>query len=345
MTNELNKINPSEVSIVGENYFALPCTPEQSKTVLLSIPWDVTVSYGKGSADAPQQLLEASAQLDLFDAFTKDSWKQGIATIKINKEIKERSIAARDKAEKVINHLEAGGCAKKVQTLIDEVNQASEWLDKHVYEESKHWLNEGKIVGLVGGDHSTPLGYIRALGEIHGEFGVLHIDAHRDLRKAYEGFKSSHASIMYNVLENVPQVKQLVQVGVRDFCDEEQALADNDPRVLSFDDRTLFNNAFGGLNWDTQSKAIVATLPKKVYISFDIDGLDIAYCPHTGTPVPGGLTFNQAIYLLEEIVRSGRTIIGFDMVEVVGSEDSVVNLAVGVRILLKLSTLTIMSNK
>ena len=342
MLQDLNNINTSDVSVAGEYFFALPSSPEASAAVLFSVPWDVTVSYGKGCSDAPEALLMASAQLDLFDAFTKDAWRKGIATLPINDEIKQRSAKARAIAEEVINHLEAGGDPAEVASKIAEVNKSSQWLNNHVYESTKQWIEQGKIVGLIGGDHSTPLGYIKALGEKHDNFGILHIDAHRDLRCAYEGFESSHASIMYNVLQTVPQVERLVQVSVRDFCQEEQDLADNDPRVISFDDKTLAHNSFNGKNWDTQSKEIISVLPQKVYISFDIDGLDLAFAPHTGTPVPGGMSYQQAVYLLEEIINSGREIIGFDLVEVVPVEHSVVDVSVGARMLFKLSTLSIM---
>ncbi len=342
MLQDLNNINTSDVSVAGEYFFALPSSPEASAVVLFSAPWDVTVSYGKGCSDAPEALLMASAQLDLFDAFAKDAWRKGIATLPINGDIKLRSDIARAIAEEVINHLEAGGAPEDVAEKIAKVNEASEWLNKHVYESTKQWIEQGKVVGLIGGDHSTPLGYIKALGEKHEGFGILHIDAHRDLRNAYEGFESSHASIMYNVLQTVPQVERLVQVAVRDFCQEEQDLADSDPRVVSFDDRTLAINSFRGKNWDNQCKEIVAELPQKVYVSFDIDGLDLAFAPHTGTPVPGGMTYQQAVYLLEEIINSGREIIGFDLVEVVPVEHSVVDVSVGARMLFKLSTLSIM---
>ncbi len=339
----MNNINTSNVSIVGESFFALPHSPETSNVVLISAPWDVTVSYGKGTADAPEQLLIASAQLDLFDAFTTDAWQHGIATIPIDTEIKALSVKYRKIAEQIITHLESGGDPKDVEHLTQKVNEASHTINKHIEETSLQWIKQNKIVGLVGGDHSTPLGYIRALGIHHTNFGILHIDAHRDLREAYEGFESSHASIMYNAINSVPQIDKLVQVAVRDFCDEEQHLADTDPRIVSFTDRDLSTNQFNGTTWAEQCHSIVSQLPQKVYISFDIDGLDIAYCPSTGTPVPGGLSFNQAIHLLEEIVRQGKQIIGFDLVEIV--PNSVADLSVGARLLLKLSTLAIMSNK
>ena len=119
-----------------------------------------------------------------------------------------------------------------------EVNEGGRMLFSWAKEMTGRLLQEGKKVGMIGGDHSTPLGFIAALGEVHTEFGVLQIDAHADLREAYEGFTYSHASIMYNVLQQVPSVKKLVQVGVRDFCDEELELIEsNKDRVTTFFDK------------------------------------------------------------------------------------------------------------
>ena len=157
---------------------------------------------------------------------------------------------------------------------------------------------------------------MKALAQKHGEYGILQIDAHADLRQAFEGFTDSHASIMYNALQ-LPQIDRLVQVGIRDLCEEERQRADGDERVVMFDDWQLKADAYRGMSWHQQCEKIVAALlPEKVYLSFDIDGLDPRFCPHTGTPVPGGLDFNQAIYLIQMLARSGKTTIGFDLCEV-----------------------------
>ena len=226
------------------------------------------------------------------------------------------------------------------------VNSGSEEMNQKVYEQTTEWLNRGKLVGLVGGDHSTPLGFIKALGERYEEFGVLHIDAHADLREAYEGFTYSHASIMYNVLNEVESVKKIVQVGVRDYCDDEVALvAGSEGRVVQFDDWRLAAERFEGTTWAEQCRKIVELLPEKVYVSFDIDGLSAELCPGTGTPVAGGLSFHQAVYLLDSVLRSGRRIIGFDLVEVApkGNDDEW-DANVGARMLYKLCGLILKSN-
>jgi agmatinase len=179
-----------------------------------------------------------------------------------------------------------------------------------------YWLDEGKLVGLVGGDHSTPLGYFRALAKRHKKFGILHIDAHMDLRLAYEGFTYSHASIMHNAL-GLKELGTVVQVGIRDFCAQENdVIVREKGRVKVVRSADIRRQQFDGITWREQCDAIIAALPEAVHISFDIDGLDPALCPNTGTPVPGGLAFEEATYLLSQLAASGKRIIGFDLVEV-----------------------------
>lgn len=149
---------------------------------------------------------------------------------------------------------------------------------------------------------------------------------------------------MFNVLRDVPQVSRLVQVGVRDFSAGEAARAASDARISTFDDLSLAGAAFDGVTWSEQCRKIVAVLPDEVYVSFDIDGLSFENCPHTGTPVSGGLTFNQAVWLLAEVVRSGHRIIGFDMVEVTPVPDDRIDAITGARILWKLCGLTLRSH-
>ncbi len=212
---------------------------------------------------------------------------------------------------------------------------------EQIFNESLVRLERGKIVGLVGGDHSTPYGLIRAVAEKEERIGVLQIDAHADLREAYEGFQHSHASIMHNVLADISGVESLVQVAVRDLSEEEARRIEADPRITAFYDRTLANNRFEGMTWNEQCRRIVEKLPAKVYVSFDIDGLTPENCPHTGTPVPGGVTFNEAAYLLAAIPASGRKIVGFDLCEVVPAPADDWDANVGARVLYKLCNQTL----
>lgn len=342
----LENFNPNGVGVDNGNYFGLPSTPEEAELVLISAPWDVTVSYGSGTAFAPDAMIEASTQLDLFDVAAPDQWRRGIATAPVDYSLQELSERLRRDAERVIEHLEEGGSEHDDQVVrkIRRVNEGCHEMNQNIYRQACEWLDQGKLVGLVGGDHSTPYGLISALGERHKSFGVLHIDAHCDLRVAYEGFEFSHASIMHNVLRNIPQVERLVEVAVRDFCDQEYERAQRDPKIEMFNDHQLATNAFEGMRWEEQCRQIVDKLPKQVYISFDIDGLSPDNCPHTGTPVPGGLSFREATYLLEQVVKSGRQIIGFDVVEVTPKREERIDEIVGARILYCLCNLALASN-
>lgn len=346
MTNDTD-FNPDGVGVDNGAYFGFPFGEDDARLVLVSVPWDVTVSYGAGTAYAPDALIEASTQLDFCDPIAPGVWRRGIATAGIDYSIHELSQRLRHDAERVIRHLENGGAASDDYAVrkIRRVNDGCRRMNEAVAAQTAALLDRGKIVGLVGGDHSTPYGYIRALGERHPEFGILHIDAHCDLREAYEGFEYSHASVMYNVLRDVPQAVKIVEAGVRDFSSAEYALAQSSPRIRMFDDRTLAETRFDGTPWSEQCRRIVGELPESVYVSFDIDGLSPELCPHTGTPVPGGLGFNEAVRLVDEIVRSGRRIIGFDLVEVVPGMEDRTDAIAGARILWKLCQLTLKSER
>lgn len=334
------------VGVANGAYFGFPFEADEAELVLVSAPWDVTVSYGAGTACAPDALIEASTQLDFYDPAMPGLWRRGIATADVDYSLLELSQRLRSDAARVIEHLEAGGATddEHIARRLARVNEGCARMNENIREQASEWLRRGKRVGLVGGDHSTPYGLIRALGEQGETFGILHVDAHCDLRRAYEGFEYSHASIMYNVLRDVPQVQRIVQIGVRDYCEAEARLADESGRVVRFGGYELARARFAGTTWAEQCARVVDELPQQVYVSFDIDGLDIGYCPHTGTPVPGGLTFDEAAWLIEAIARSGRRIIGFDLVEVVQPQgDEQVDVAVGARVLYKLCLATLLS--
>lgn len=337
--------DPNGVGVANGNYYGLPFSEAEAELVLVEAPWDVTVSYGDGTADGPEAIREASTQLDLYDADYPDAWRRGIAALAPDEVMRERSRVWRAEATKVIEALEAGEEKDNTADLLSAINRACKQMNDQVYQKVKSLIGQGKLVGLVGGDHSTPYGAVRAVAEHYASFGVLHFDAHRDLREAYEGFEFSHASIMYNLLRDVPQMEKLVQVGVRDFCDAEQELSECEKRVVSFTDRTLCRARYEGKMWAEQCAEIVAQLPQQVYVSFDIDALGIEYCPSTGTPVVGGLAFNEAAYLISRVVESGRQIIGFDLVEVAPSPMGCIDQMVGARMLYKLCCATLKSQE
>ena len=229
------------------------------------------------------------------------------------------SIKFKGLAQPIIAALESGEVIESLPSLqsdLDKINLACKELKNQVKERVLYWANKGKKVVLLGGDHSTPLGYYEALATQHDSYGILHLDAHLDMRIAYEGFKYSHASIMYNALQ-IPQITKIVQVGIRDFCKQEiETVFSEGNRVIVHTDMDMKAATFQGITWQQQCDQIIAALPQKVCVSFDIDGMFQWYAPNTGTPVPGGFSFEQAAYLLSKLGESGKDIIGFDLVEV-----------------------------
>ena len=323
---QLSNFDPNVVGNPNNNIFGLPFSEEESSLVLLPVPWEVTVSYGAGTSRAAEHIWKASIQVDLLDTDVPDGWKKGFYLRETNKKILLKSDYLRKEAELFIDYISKGeivGDNKFMCKSLKEINEGGVMLNNWVYEQTSELLKQGKLVGLIGGDHSTPLGYIKALAEKHGDFGILQIDANCDLRKSYEHFTYSHASIMYNVLAEVDAVQKIVQVGIRDFCEEEwNNIQNSNGRVVTYFDKDIKARQYEGQTWKQITDEIVEQLPQLIYISFDIDGLDPKLCPNTGTPMQGGFESEEVLYLFKKIVESGKQLIGFDLVEVgVGETD------------------------
>jgi agmatinase len=344
---DLSQFDPNSVGNPNFNIFGLPFNEEDARLVILPIPWEVTVSYNAGTARAPEHIFKASLQVDLFDPELKDAWKQGFFMRPCDKKVQMKSDYLRKEAELYINYIAEGEQVKDNKFMcktLKEVNAGSLFLNGWVYEQTKDLLDSGKLVGLLGGDHSTPLGFFKAIAEKYTDFGILQIDAHCDLRKAYENFNYSHASIMYNALEEIPQLTKLVQIGVRDYCEEEwDYIAGSNYRVVTYFDREIRERLYEGQTWQAIAREMIEHLPQNVFISFDIDGLDPKLCPHTGTPVQGGFETEQIFYLFKMLLKSGRKIIGFDLNEVGVSHDEW-DENVGARCLFKLCNMLVTSN-
>ncbi|MBD2249819.1 agmatinase SpeB [Nostoc parmelioides] len=345
MINQLQDYNPSGVGEINGNLLGLPCDYNSANLIVFAVPWEVTVSYGAGTANGPQRILDASVQLDLFDFDHPDGWKQGIFLVEIPQEIIDKNNYYRDLAAQIIERLAQGKLLTDTPDLtpvLTEINQASQQVNQWLFTQCQVAMNQGKQVAVIGGDHSSPLGYFQALAAKYPNFGILHIDAHADLRDAYEGFEFSHASIMFNGLK-LPQISKLVQVGLRDIShDEVRMIDESHGRIVAYYDPMIKQKLYGGTNWIELSREIVNHLPEYVHISFDVDGLDPKLCPNTGTPVPGGLELEQVFCLFRELVNSGRKIIGFDVCEVGDAEwDG----NVGARVVYKLANLMDLSHK
>lgn len=325
--------------------FGLPYSQAEASLVYLPIPWEATTSYGSGTAKGPQAIYDASPQLDLFDSDVLKPYEPGLFMLDIPQKILAWNKIAKAAAQQVIAVGGRIGKNKKLLTALQKVNAHSELVNDWVMAESAKILSSKKILALIGGDHSTPFGAFRAIAKKHTSFGILHFDAHSDTRRAYEGFTHSHASIMYNALTHIPAIKKLVQVGIRDYCEEEfDFIQSQGDRMSVYFDADLQQRKFRGEHWDNIAQEIVKSLPDSVWVSFDIDGLDPRFCPHTGTPVAGGLDFSEAIHILRVLAKSGKKIIGFDLNEVApGPKGEEWDANVGARMLYKLSAFTLAS--
>lgn len=308
--------------------FDLPQQPSDPKLILHAVPFDATTSYGVGTSDGPNAVLGASVQVDLFHPLNPKAWEKGFHLEPENPAIREWN----QEAHSLVGKAREGDQAaqKKVNGISDKVNA---W----VYEKTKAALAAGKRVGTIGGDHSIPFGAIQAHVEKYPDMGILHFDAHFDLRKAYQGFEHSHASIMYNVLEKT-HLTTMTAVAIRDFCEEEWNYSHNSSRHNVFTAEDIFRQRADGQSWRALSDKIMARLPRQVYVSFDIDAFEPHLCPKTGTPVPGGLEYLEGIYLLRQIIESGRELVGFDLCEV-GPEEYDGN--IGARVLYELCVLSL----
>ena len=337
--------DPSDIGLTNGNLFGLPFTTKESEVVVIPVPWEVTVSYRDGTARGPETMLAASAQVDLYEPDIPDAWKLGIAMEPISETWRKTNTRLRKKAVACIANLAKGGSPNdaRVKKIYAEINAASARLNAWVKTQSDRLLKDNKSVCVLGGEHSVSLGLIQALADRYGGFSILHIDAHADLREAYEGFEFSHASIMYNAAK-ISAVKKIVAVGIRDYSEQEaNRIASSNGRMVAFTDRMLKRSAYDGATWKSLCEKITQTLSDNVYLSFDIDALDPSLCPHTGTPVPGGLEFEQVFYLLDTLAAKKKTIIGFDLSEVAPGTRDDWDSMVGARALYRLANLMAIS--
>lgn len=327
--------DPDAAAPADSGVFGLPFSPEESRVVIIPVPWEATTSYGGGTSGGPAAVLEASKQVDLFDHETGEPFRAGISMLEIPAEVAEWGRVARSLAEPIIDNGGTGG-DRDLQDALDSVNEMGNQLNEWVYAQTRRWLDAGRMPVILGGDHAVPFGAIRAYAEKNPGMGILHLDAHADLRDSFEGFTWSHASIFHNVMTRLDRVGRLVQAGVRDLGRAERAMIDgSNGRIVTFYDADLAVQKEAGRSWASIADEIVAALPETVYLSWDIDGLDPTLCPHTGTPVPGGLSWNEAVGLLRALVRAKKRIVGLDLCEVAPGQ-SEWDANVGARLLYKM---------
>lgn len=271
---------------------------DKARAVIVPAPYDGTTTFRAGTREGPRAILVASRELECYDEETgTEAWRQGIATLD---ELAVNVASPRD--------------------MVNNVRQAGKFV-----------LTAGKLPVLVGGEHLLSLGMIEAIAARYGDFTVLHLDAHADLRPSYQGSPYSNACVMFQALKHA----SLVQVGIRAITGEDHQLVRERgiPCFLAYklwQDPSL---------WDQ----IVPLLGPRVYISVDLDVFDPAIMPAVGTPEPGGLGWYDVLRLLRSVCRE-RQVLGFDVMELLPHPHNVAADILAARLVYKLLTYIFLDN-
>jgi len=314
--------DPDAAAQPGSGIFGLPLGPDDAWAQVLGVPFDATTSYRRGTMHGPEAIVAASVQVDLHDRLFPGAHEGGIHYVGDDGTVESWNQEARALANPIIAAGGADPDDDAHQQALARVNHLGDALRGHVHKFTEGCFAAKRLPVLLGGDHSIPFGSMEAAAGRFDQLGVLQFDAHADLRESYEGFRWSHASIFHNVLEELPQVSSLVQVGVRDLGHGEALRCAEDERITTLFDDQWAKTIPASAERDQIMQDSINTLPKDVWVSFDIDGLSPDLCPHTGTPVPGGLDWHSAMAWLQALVQSGRTVVGLDLCEVAPGPDA-----------------------
>jgi agmatinase len=242
-------------------------SPQDALFHIIPVPYEKSVSYGRGTANGPAAILTASQQLELFDGISIPA-AAGIYT------------------------QEPFSCSCSSEELFDRIG-----------ENVSAVLKDGKIPITLGGEHAITVGALLGISGRYQDFGIVHFDAHADLRDTYENNKYSHACVMHRALDmEVP----IYQIGVRSLSYEEEELRKG--RSIGHLDAAQI--AATGI----PATILPGDFPNVIYLSIDVDVLDPSIMPATGTPEPGGLSWYQMMEIVRTILKD-RLVIGFDVVE------------------------------
>jgi agmatinase len=347
--------NPDSIGVPNGNMWALPHV-DYPAVAIIGVPWNVTCSQGDNTIYGPAAVLAASPLIALD---TPAFWEKGVRYFgDIDGSLQRESEGVRHSARKVIERLGKGQSAQ--MSDIDFVRAQCQSMCEFVQRQTYRHIDVGSKVLLLGGDHSTPFGAIMATHNRKKIDTILHIDAHADMYEAYEGFAYSHASIMYNVRQMLPNVR-MVHLGLRDVATCEWDLLGGKPitemstALLSpAAKHTVFTgNMLGRARVENNTRLLLrdvcTALEGNVYITYDVDGLEQAWFPNTGTPVMGGLTLAEHQYLLGMLERKiddkEISLVGADLVEVAPASsdpdtwESDWNANVGMRVLYDITKL------
>jgi len=338
-TMDKNKFNPNQSITANGNIFGFPFNEENADLIIVPVPWDATTSYGKGSHLGPQAILKASTQLNFFHHELDKAHETKIFMTQVSSEWKKINNQNAEKSSEYVRYLEKEGEEKAIGYFKDEIeniNHVHQVLTENLKERCSSLLEQNKLVGILGGEQSVALGLIQALNDRYDDFGVLHLDAHANLKVEYLGFEQSHASIMRNVLNTCANMSRLIQVGVRELSEVEFEFSKEEDRVSTYFDWAIKKDILNGKSWLEIIREIIDEMPKNIYISFDIDGLKPYLCPNTGMPADGGFELNEIQLLFSEIISAGKNIIGFDLCEVCPSHENNIDAYFGAQALWEL---------
>jgi agmatinase len=257
-----------------QNFGGLP--PEFSRfasarAVVLPVPYDLTTSYLAGTRHGPQAIIAASTHLELYDEeLHSEPYRLGIHTLP---------------------PLEPS--AASPEETLQRVEEAISWLLQH-----------DKFPVLLGGEHSLTLAPVRALQKKFGNFSVLQLDAHADLRDSFQNTHFNHACVGRRIHE---LGLTLVQIGIRAISPEEAEFMRSAKNLYVCFDYELHSHP-------AQIDAALSKLRDPVYVTVDVDVFDPALMPAVGTPEPGGLDWYTVLKILR-YVGEKHTVLGFDVVE------------------------------
>lgn len=304
-----------------------------SQIFVYSVPWDVTVTYRSGSHQSPGFIQSSMAQLDDQHPFSNHPIQ--LSFLPVNSAIVDLQYEYKPVSSSIIDTLNhQKDLTSRQQQQLADVNRASCELNQMVLNDIHPHMSSPII--LCGGEHGVGVGYIESLSKRYDSFSILQIDAHMDCRVQYFGYDYSHASVMTHYA-NHSAVSGITQVGIRDYASVETHFqAKSSTPFHVFSDYFLHQQLFQGQSWHVVCQHILGTLSECVFISLDVDGLMAYLCPATGTPVPGGVSYNQLVYLFE-LVSKTKHVIGAELVEVNSSSASDWNADVGARLLFLLA--------
>ncbi|MBF6589839.1 MAG: agmatinase [Ktedonobacterales bacterium] len=269
---------------------------ETARVVVMPIPFDATTCYRPGTREGPQAIIDASRNLELYDPeLRRAPYRAGIHTLRAIEPIMGDAAAMAERVERITGHL----------------------------------LDRGKFVAMLGGDHSTSIGVVRAFARRHPQMSVLQLDAHADLRDTYEGTALSSATIMRRVLDVCPRT---AQVGIRSLSEPEARLVEERHLPLWLASDLHARALRGDHGWIEE---VVEALADEVYVTVDIDAFDPSFVPGTGTPEPGGLGWYEVMDLLAAVATRKR-IVGFDLVELSPLVEGHVSPVVAAKVVYKL---------